>query len=98
MTPTSPARLRNLLDDQGRLIRWPARMAKKREAIRYLAYRFQPGRRYTEAEVNTILKAWHTFGDHAVLRRMLYDLGYLNRTTDGASYWMDEAGVVARGL
>jgi hypothetical protein len=91
-------RERRLVDDQGRLVRWPARMALKREAIRYLAHCFEPGRTYSEADVNAILKARHTFGDHAVLRRMLHDLGYLNRTKDCSSYWVDEVSVIARGL
>ena len=35
--------------------------------------RFDARRRYTEREVNEVLKAWHLFGDHCTLRRELVD-------------------------
>ncbi len=47
-------------------------------------------RRYGEREVDAILKQWHTFGDHATLRRDLYDNGFLGRTRDGSQYWREE--------
>lgn len=45
---------------------------------------FQPGRIYSEAEVNQILKA--VYQDYAAIRRYLIDYGFLTRTTDGSSY------------
>lgn len=91
-------RFANLLDRDGRLLRWPARGDLKNASIRYLASKFDPGRRYAEPEVNAILDRWHVFGDRALLRRLLFEQRYLNRTRDGSAYWMAEFGVVARGL
>jgi hypothetical protein len=45
------------------------------------------GRRvYIEREVNELIKAWHTFGDHVTLRRALVDCRLLTRKNDGAEY------------
>ena len=81
-----PRELRPFMDDQGRLIQWPSKLKIKRMAIDYLATRFTPGREYTEREVNELLLDWHTFGDWAVLRRLLCDWGYMTRERDGTRY------------
>jgi len=60
------------------------------EALAYLAHRFEVGRRYREPEVNDRLKAAHLFDDHALLRRELFELGYLARLRDGSEYWVPE--------
>ena len=88
--------LKNHMDDQGRLVEWPSPRSKKglqKIALDYLASKFEVGITYTEKEVNAILKQWHTFGDHALLRRELYDKRYFDRKNDGSQYWRtpDEA-------
>jgi hypothetical protein len=75
-----------LLDRQGRLARMPARDARQ-AALAYLASKFEHGRDYSEREVNEVLDAWHTFGDHTRLRRDLCDAGLLAREPDGRRYW-----------
>jgi len=64
-----PRELRPFVDEQGRLTQWPAKLKIKRMAIDYLVGRFEPGREYTEREVNELLLDGHTFGDWALLRR-----------------------------
>ncbi len=54
----------------------------------WLADRFEPGVKYTEREVNALLNQWHTFGDPVTLRRELYDDRRIDRTRDGARYWL----------
>jgi hypothetical protein len=44
-------------DDWGRLTRWPHKHGVQRLAMWVLWTRFDPGRRYTEREVNELLKA-----------------------------------------
>lgn len=80
-------RVQRFLDAQGRLTVWPARLQDKLLVLEYLAARFEPGRRYHEKEVNAILHEWHTFGDWALLRRYLYDCGFMERKSDGSAYW-----------
>ena len=65
------ARTLKCFDFSGRLTRWPPKLSQQRLAMWVLWTRFDARRVYTESEVNRVLKAWHTFGDHATLRREL---------------------------
>jgi hypothetical protein len=81
-----PRELRPFVDDEGRITQWPARQKIQRQAIDYLATRFTEGAEYREREVNELLCQWHTFGDWALLRRLLFDWGYMDREADGTRY------------
>jgi hypothetical protein len=79
------------LDAQGRLIQWPTKRKDQIEALELFAAQFAPGQFYSEREVNEMLNQRHTFGDWALLRRALFDFGFVDRTSDGARYWRKEA-------
>jgi hypothetical protein len=81
-----PRELRPFMDENGRLKQWPTRQKVQRMAADYLAARFKPGREYTEKEVNALLCDWHTFADWALLRRVMFDWGYIDRESDGSRY------------
>lgn len=81
-----PRELRPFLDDAGRLRQWPARHKVQRMAAALLARRFEPGRDYSEKDVNFLLMDGHTFADWALLRRCLVDWGYVAREADGSCY------------
>ncbi len=100
LRPELPRHLRPFIDPDGRLSQWPSRQRVQRMAVALLARRFEPGRDYTEAEVNRELVAAHTFGDWALLRRVLYDWRFLDRESDGSRYWVraDAAELIARTL
>ena len=57
--------LKNFLDKDLRLKAFPARRKMKIYALLYLVQKFEPGREYSEKEVNTLLNDWHTFSDPA---------------------------------
>ena len=61
----------------GRLTSLPSRPAIRLAALGILAERFAPGRSYPEAEVNALLAG--DAPDHATLRRLLVDHGFLDR-------------------
>lgn len=75
--------LANFLDADGRLRVIPAKQAKLLVVLDHLAQEFEPGKRYTEAEVNEVLNRFHP--DHAALRRYLVENLFLTRE-DGV-YW-----------
>ncbi len=74
-------------DDWGRLTRWPHKFSVQRLAMWALWTHFDSGRQYTEREVNDILKAWTTYGDHVTPRRELVEMGLLARKSDCSAYW-----------
>jgi len=82
--------LKTIKDDDGKIIRWPKKKEEKRAVLEYLVTKFERGKKYSEFEVNMVLKKWHTFGDHSLLRRELYDAFLLDRTLDCREYWVHE--------
>jgi hypothetical protein len=95
-----PRELRPFLDDAGRLRQWPARNKVQRMAAALLARRFEPGREYSEKDVNVLIMDGHTFADWALLRRRLVDWGFMARESDGSRYRLNDrvAEVIAREL
>lgn len=62
-----------------------AKEKKKLVILAEIAEQFQFGRRYSEREVNELLRA--VYEDYALLRRYLVEYGFLERTRDCAEYW-----------
>lgn len=82
--------LKNFLDEESKLKAYPTKKKLKILALFYLASKFEKGKRYSEKEVNEILKSWHTFEDWAMLRRDLYDNWFFGREPSGSVYWLEE--------
>ena len=82
--------LRNFLDSEGRLTKYPAKLRLKILSLYYLSSKIIPHVRYTEREINEIIRQWHTFEDWALLRRDMFDRGLLERERNGATYWLAE--------
>lgn len=59
---------------------------KKIVILKRIAQEFQPGRRYSELEVNQILSG--IYEDFATLRRYLVEYGWLDRERDCSAYWL----------
>jgi hypothetical protein len=54
--------------------------------LQHIAHGFEPGKRYTEQQINDILSRFHE--DTATLRREL--IGYHILARAGGEYWMTE--------
>ena len=79
--------LQKLLNQESQVIRWPTKPKEKTLVIEYLATKFLQEEDYSERDVNELLKHWHTFSDWALLRRELFERGFLDRDRNGSSYW-----------
>jgi DNA-binding transcriptional ArsR family regulator len=77
--------LRDFTTPDGTLKQIPAQRKKLEVILRWLVSDFDKNRKYTEKEVNTILKNRHP--DTASLRRELVGNGLLQRDTRGEFYW-----------
>jgi hypothetical protein len=73
-------------DAQGVLMRWPSKNSQQPLCLWALWARMEPGRDYSDSENSHLLNAWASFGDHALLRRAMVDMGYVTRTPDGRIY------------
>ncbi len=74
------------LDGSGAVKQWPKKLADKRLVLTYLASKFEFDHSYHEREVNELLQQWHIFGDWALLRRELFEQGFLDRDRSGTDY------------
>lgn len=82
--------LNDFLMPDGSLKTIPAQRKKLQIIMRRIVQDFQPGARYTEKEVNNILKRYHE--DTASLRRELISMKLMARESAGEAYWrLDEA-------
>lgn len=79
-------RVARCFDGQHRLLRWPARRSDQIAALWVLWAQMPPTTELSERDINNILKETHDFGDHALLRRELCDLGLMTRKPDGSIY------------
>lgn len=73
-------------DAQGRLVRWPARASQQQLCLWALWAAIPAGETFSERQINEFLDERHLFGDHALLRRALYDAGLVFRTADVRIY------------
>ncbi len=79
--------LRDYMLPDGRLKQIPSQHKKLLVILRYVAGRFEPGVRYSEKDVNAMLKPVHA--DTAALRRYLVDEGFMAR--EAGIYWRTQA-------
>lgn len=72
--------------DDGIMTRWPQQTSVQGLCL-WVFWAALPAKQdLRETQVNNVLKAGHSFGDHALLRRSLIDHRLVTRTTDGKTY------------
>lgn len=71
-----------------RIVNIPRAEKKKIVILQYLMQRFENNKKYSETEVNEIIKQMHE--DFAALRRYLIQYGFMAREDDGSSYWIND--------
>ena len=70
----------------GPLARFPKKEKKKIAILAHIAKNFVVEKKYSEKEVNEILKK--IYADHVTIRRYLIEYGYMDRNRDGSQYWL----------
>jgi predicted transcriptional regulator len=77
--------VRDFSTPDGRIKAIPAQFKKMKAILRHVVRAFEPEVRYSEREVNEILRRFHD--DTARLRRELVDNGLMAREGGGGAYW-----------
>jgi hypothetical protein len=77
--------LREFLRADGTIRDFPMGEKRFMVLVRYALRALEPGRRYTEKQVNARLQRLHP--DSALLRRAMVDHGLVQREANGAAYW-----------
>ena len=69
-----------------KLKRFSGKEKKKIVILTKIAEQFEYGVKYTEKEMNEIIK--EIYDDFALIRRYLIQYGFMDRTNDGRAYWL----------
>lgn len=73
---------------RGRLVQFPAQLKKRQVVLERILQEFEPGRKYTEREVNLVLLEFNE--DVASLRRGMIEYRYMQR--EKGVYWRVDEG------
>lgn len=76
------------MDKNGAIKTYPSKEKKKIIVLGEIINNFKPSRKYSEKDINLILK--RIYEDYATIRRALIEYGFLERTIDCSSYWVKE--------
>ncbi len=80
-----------LFDRNGVIIRWPTKRSQQELCLWYLWSKIPREKLFSEREISALLDTLHTFGDAALLRRDMVDLGLMRRNRDGSDYrWVEK--------
>ena len=76
-----------LINELEGMLRWPKNPSEKHLVIKWLSKKIKFDKKYSEKEINEIIKQNHSFDDIALLRRELISKKFLTRKNDGSIYW-----------
>lgn len=73
-------------ESQEKLSTLPSKEKRKIIVLQKITSKFEIGKKYTEKEINDILK--NIYEDFVTIRRYLIEYGFLDRNKDGSAYWV----------
>lgn len=79
-------RLLRHFDSAGRLLRWPSKTSVQHKVLWVLWSHLPRGEAMSERQISARLNTWHCFGDAAIIRRTMLELGLVTRSADCTDY------------
>lgn len=70
----------------GRITNLPSKEKRRIIILQHIIESFQPNKRYTEKEVNEIIKKIYV--DYVTIRRYFIEYGFMDRENDCSAYWL----------
>ncbi len=83
-------KLENYYDSNGKLMQYPSKRPMRIMVLIRIIEQMDANRKYTEKEINEIIKLHIAFGDLELIRREMYQYKLLGRLRDGSEYWVEE--------
>ncbi|MGN0643101.1 MAG: DUF2087 domain-containing protein, partial [Huintestinicola sp.] len=90
MQVTEQKKLSVFYDSEGRLTQYPRKRTLRLAALTRIADCFDKGRKYTEKEVNEIIRQNISFSDIELIRREMFEQKLIVRLRDGSEYWKED--------
>ena len=82
-------KLDNYYDSEGRLIQYPSKKPMRIIVLIKITEQIDANRKYTEKEINEIIRLQIAFYDIELIRREMYQYRFLGRLKDGSEYWVE---------
>lgn len=82
-------KLRRYYDSDNRLTQYPSKKPMRILALIQIALKINPERKYTEKEVNQIIRDSIAFSDIELIRREMFQYRLIGRLRDGSEYWSE---------
>lgn len=82
-------KLDNYFDSNGKLLQYPSKRPMRIIVLIKIVEQMEANRKYTEKEVNEIIRLNISFGDIELIRREMYQYKFLGRLRDGSEYWVE---------
>lgn len=82
-------KLDNYYDSNGRLIQYPSKRPMRILALIKITEQMDTNRKYTEKEINEMIRSHIAFNDIELIRREMYQYKLLGRLRDGSEYWVE---------
>lgn len=83
------AKLKNYYDPDGKLKQYPSKRPMRIIALSKIAEKLDLEKKYTEKEVNEIIRDSIAFGDIELIRREMFQYKLIGRLKDGSEYWLE---------
>lgn len=83
-------KLDHYYDSDKRLIQYPSKKPMRVIALMKIAEQIDAGRKYTEKEINEMIRRNIAFEDIELVRREMYQYQFLGRLRDGSEYWVED--------
>ena len=80
--------IKNYMNETGGIKTYPSKEKKKIIILGEVTKNFVKGRKYTEKDINKILK--RVYEDYVTIRRALIEYGFIERSNDCSAYWVKE--------
>lgn len=82
-------KLDNYFDSNGKLLQYPSKRPMRIIVLIKIVEQMEANRKYTEKEVNEIIRLNISFSDIELIRREMYQYKLLGRLRDGSEYWVE---------
>lgn len=82
-------KLQHYYDGSGRLLQYPSKKPLRILALIRIAEKIDMDRKYTEKEINEIIRASISFSDIELIRREMFQYRLIGRLKDGSEYWAE---------
>ena len=82
-------KLDNYYDSNGRLIQYPSKRPMRIIVLIKITEQMDANRKYTEKEINEIIRLHIAFSDIELIRREMFQYKLIGRLRDGSEYWVE---------